>query len=61
MTSMAASRGSAPTPEHVEVCGVRITAVGPQQAIDLMLDSAHGESRGVHLCNAYTLSLAMRS
>lgn len=53
-------------PEGVRVpefacCGVRITAAGPTQARDLLLLAHHGRSRAVHLCNAYTLSLAMRS
>src|SRR3954466_12472053 len=43
------------------VCGVRVTPVGPEQARDLIVLSRHGEGRAVHLCNAYTLSLALRS
>jgi N-acetylglucosaminyldiphosphoundecaprenol N-acetyl-beta-D-mannosaminyltransferase len=41
-------------------CGVPITPVGPAGARDLLLGSAHGHGRAVHLCNAYTLSLAVR-
>lgn len=40
-------------------CGVRIDGVGPAQAAAAVLDRA-GTSAAVHLCNAYTLSLAMR-
>ena len=49
------------SPPEFTSCGVRITAVGPEQACDLTLLARHGDSRAVHLCNAYTLSLAMRS
>lgn len=41
-------------------CGVPITPVGPDGARDLLLSSAHGHGRSAHLCNAYTLSLAVR-
>ena len=41
-------------------CGVPITPVGPTGARDLLLASTHGQGRAVHLCNAYTLSLAVR-
>jgi N-acetylglucosaminyldiphosphoundecaprenol N-acetyl-beta-D-mannosaminyltransferase len=39
---------------------VRIDAVPPDLAADLLLESSYGAARAVHLCNAYTLSLALR-
>lgn len=41
-------------------CGVHIAAVTPEGAADLILASRAGEPRSTHLCNAYTLSLAVR-
>jgi len=41
-------------------CGVRIDAVAQHGSADLILASRYGEARRVHLCNAYTLSLALR-
>lgn len=41
-------------------CGVRINAVDPRGASELILASRYGDPRRVHLCNAYTLSLALR-
>lgn len=45
-----------------ECCGVRIDALGIQEVTDsLILAAERGEQRCVHLCNAYTLALAVRS
>lgn len=42
-------------------CGIRIDAVTPDEALDRLLDLARSkDGRAVHLCNAYTLSLALR-
>ncbi|MGH8892813.1 MAG: WecB/TagA/CpsF family glycosyltransferase [Actinomycetes bacterium] len=41
-------------------CGVRIDALSPKAAREALIKSAWGASRSVHLCNAYTLSLAVR-
>jgi len=41
-------------------CGVRIDALTPAAAAEALLASRHGTSRRAHLCNAYTLSLALR-
>src|SRR4051794_18485904 len=43
-----------------ECCGVRIDALQPDDAVEELLQSRHGRPRCVHLCNAYTLSLALR-
>ena len=43
-----------------ECCGVRIDAMSPESARDVLAHSVHGTPRAVHLCNAYTLSLAVR-
>lgn len=40
-------------------CGVRIDALSPQRARLELATSTYGEPRSVHLCNAYTLSLAV--
>ncbi len=37
-----------------------IDGLNPQGAVDVLLKSQFGESRRTHLCNAYTLSLALR-
>ena len=42
------------------VCGVRIDAVGPDEACRALTSAKFGTPRAVHLCNAYTLSLARR-
>ncbi|MFS8477370.1 MAG: WecB/TagA/CpsF family glycosyltransferase [Micromonosporaceae bacterium] len=43
------------------VCsGVRIDDLGPEEAVTLLRRSRYGVARRVHLCNAYTLSLAVR-
>ena len=41
-------------------CGVQIEAVTRQPAAELVVDSHYGQPRSTHLCNAYTLSLAVR-
>ncbi len=41
-------------------CGVRLDGVGPESAVRALLDSRYGHARGVHLCNSYTLALAVR-
>lgn len=46
--------------ESFVTCGVRIDAYGPDEAAAELLESRHGRPLAVHLCNAYTLSLAMR-
>jgi len=40
-------------------CGVRIDALSPERARVELATSTYGEPRAVHLCNAYTLSLAV--
>jgi N-acetylglucosaminyldiphosphoundecaprenol N-acetyl-beta-D-mannosaminyltransferase len=47
-------------PASFDCCGVRIDALSPESARDVLARSAHGNPRAVHLCNAYTLSLALR-
>lgn len=43
------------------VCsGVRIDALDPRSAAVALQESTHGVARRVHLCNAYTLSLAVQ-
>lgn len=61
MTAMLTPQVPASRPPLVEICGVQIAAVGLDAATELMLGSSHGVPRPVHLCNAYTLSLALRS
>jgi N-acetylglucosaminyldiphosphoundecaprenol N-acetyl-beta-D-mannosaminyltransferase len=41
-------------------CGVRIDGIGPQTAVRRLLESRYGVARGAHLCNSYTLALALR-
>lgn len=41
-------------------CGVLIDGLEPVGATDALLASRYGRPRRTHLCNAYTLSLAMR-
>lgn len=43
-----------------DVCGVRIDALDPDGARAELVQSSFGCARAVHLCNAYTLSLARR-
>src|SRR4051794_14853125 len=49
------------TDADLMLCGVRLTPVGPDEACSLVASSQRGDGRAVHLCNAYTLSLALRS
>ncbi len=41
-------------------CGVLIDGLDPAGAVDALLESRFGAPRRTHLCNAYTLSLALR-
>ncbi|TQL77173.1 N-acetylglucosaminyldiphosphoundecaprenol N-acetyl-beta-D-mannosaminyltransferase [Stackebrandtia endophytica] len=41
-------------------CGVLIDGHAPASATRALLESRYGTARGTHLCNAYTLSLALR-
>lgn len=41
-------------------CRVRIDGLGRDAAVATLLDSRYGQPRRTHLCNAYTLSLALR-
>jgi N-acetylglucosaminyldiphosphoundecaprenol N-acetyl-beta-D-mannosaminyltransferase len=41
-------------------CGVRIDGLGLAEATTLLAATRYGEPRSTHLCNAYTLSLALR-
>ncbi|HEX6076230.1 MAG TPA: WecB/TagA/CpsF family glycosyltransferase [Micromonosporaceae bacterium] len=41
-------------------CRVRIDGLGRDAAVAALLDSRYGQPRRTHLCNAYTLSLALR-
>lgn len=49
-------------PIHTEAsyscCGVRIDALQVAEAVEWVLAGRHGTGRSVHLCNAFTLSLA---
>jgi N-acetylglucosaminyldiphosphoundecaprenol N-acetyl-beta-D-mannosaminyltransferase len=48
-------------PPHYVYAGVRLAALGPRAAADRLHGLAEQRRRaGVHLCNAYTLSLARR-
>ncbi|MGH3737427.1 MAG: WecB/TagA/CpsF family glycosyltransferase [Micromonosporaceae bacterium] len=47
-------------PPEFTCCRVRITGVDPRGAVDTLLTSRYGQPRRTHLCNAYTLSLALR-
>jgi N-acetylglucosaminyldiphosphoundecaprenol N-acetyl-beta-D-mannosaminyltransferase len=49
-----------PVHGHFTCCGVRVDALPPEAARESVLKSAFGVPRSVHLCNAYTLSLALR-
>lgn len=42
-------------------CGVRIDALSPEGAMQRLAESSYGRPLAVHLCNAYTLSLAQRN
>jgi N-acetylglucosaminyldiphosphoundecaprenol N-acetyl-beta-D-mannosaminyltransferase len=39
---------------------VRIDGIGPRAAVARLLDSMYGQARRVHLCNSWTLALAVR-
>jgi len=41
-------------------CSVRIDGYGPDAAVATLLESRYGQARGAHLCNSYTLALALR-
>lgn len=41
-------------------CGVRLAGLGRAQAVQLLAGSRYGAPLATHLCNAYTLSLALR-
>ncbi|HEX2419751.1 MAG TPA: WecB/TagA/CpsF family glycosyltransferase [Micromonosporaceae bacterium] len=41
-------------------CRVRIDGLGRDSAVATLLESRYGQPRRTHLCNAYTLSLALR-
>ena len=41
-------------------CSVRIDGYGPDAAVAALLESRYGQARGAHLCNSYTLALALR-
>jgi N-acetylglucosaminyldiphosphoundecaprenol N-acetyl-beta-D-mannosaminyltransferase len=47
-------------PGNFVCCGVRIEALTPDLSAALVVDSNYGQARRSHLCNAYTLSLAVR-
>lgn len=48
------------TPGRFRCCGVVIDGHAPDTATAALLESRYGTPRGTHLCNAYTLSLALR-
>lgn len=47
-------------PGRFRCCGVLIDGLEPAGATQALLGSRYGQPRRTHLCNAYTLSLAMR-
>ena len=47
-------------PGRFRCCGVLIDGLEPSGATQALLNSRYGQPRRTHLCNAYTLSLAMR-
>ena len=47
-------------PGSYRCCGVRVDGYGPMAAVAALLESRFGEARGAHLCNSYTLALALR-
>jgi N-acetylglucosaminyldiphosphoundecaprenol N-acetyl-beta-D-mannosaminyltransferase len=51
---------SAIRPGTFVCCGVRIGALTREPAAALVVESQYGQARRTHLCNAYTLSLAVR-
>ncbi len=50
----------APPDESFRSCCVTIAAIGRDEAAQALATSRYGSPRAVHLCNAYTLSLALR-
>lgn len=53
--------GKVEPPATSFICsGVRIDEVGPEEATEVLLASRFGHALRFHLCNAYTLSLALR-
>ena len=48
-------------PGSYRCCGVRVDGYGPMAAVAALLESRFGEARGAHLCNSYTLALAVRN
>ncbi len=46
--------------ESFRSCGVTVAAIGRAEAAQALASSRYGTPRAVHLCNAYTLSLALR-
>lgn len=59
-SAAASDGGAARHPATLVVCGVRIDALGPDDAAEVLVTSSDAGPRAVHLCNAYTLSLALR-
>ncbi len=51
----------APTSDTFRSCGVTLAALGRVEAAQALASSRYGSPRAVHLCNAYTLSLALRN
>ena len=41
-------------------CGVRVDGLGPESAVRALVESRYGVARAAHLCNSYTLALALR-
>ncbi|CAM3223913.1 WecB/TagA/CpsF family glycosyltransferase [Stackebrandtia soli] len=54
------SESHTPAPGRFRCCGVLIDGYAPASAVNALLDSRHGTARQTHLCNAFTLSLALR-
>ena len=53
--------GQAPAPGAFQCCGVRVDAITLEEAVATIQQFSREEGgRAVHLCNAYTLSLATR-
>ena len=57
---MSTAPGDASVAPSYIVCGVRIDALAPHEACAALVEAKFGRPRAVHLCNAYTLSLARR-
>ena len=54
------SQTTQPAPGSFTCCRVRIDGYDPDTAVAALLESRYGQARRTHLCNAYTLSLALR-